>query len=202
MELARLPKSRLGGAAALLARALHDDPFSEYFFSHPRRRSGALRVLERAVIGDAWPFQHVHGAFADRELIGVTAWLPPGAHRQGLARQLRQLPRLLSVAVRFPRAVPDVIRIAEAERSIHPDIPHWWLVVVGVEPEQQGRGIGSFLVEAFNRRCDLDAIGGYLRTTNPANLPFYESHGFEVLDELRITAQAPPMWLMWRQADA
>lgn len=194
----RLRRGRLGEAAGVLARALFDDPYSAHFFPHERRRPGALRVMERAVLADAWSFREVHGVFDGGDLVGVTAWLPPGSHRQGVSRQLRQLPRLLSVAARFPGAVGDAIRVADAERRSHPAVPHWWLVVVGVDPSHQGRGHGEALVHAFVERSERDAAPGYLRTTNGANLAFYARFGFEVTDELRIGRRVPPMWLLWR----
>ncbi len=204
---ARLRRGQLSDAAGVLARALFDDPYSEHFFPDERRREAALRSVERAVLADAWPFHEVHGVFDDDDrLVGVTAWLPPGAHRQGFGRQLRQLPRLLSVAIRFPGAVGDAIRVADVERRSHVDVPHWWLVVVGVDPEHQGRGAGDALVEAFVERLERDRKPGYLRTTNPENLGFYARFGFEVIDELRIQPRTtgtsrpdvPPMWLLWR----
>lgn len=201
--LARLRRGQLGDAADVLARALFDDPYSEHFFPDERRREAALRSVERAVLSDAWPFHEVHGVFDDDRLVGVTVWLPPGAHRQGFGRQLRQLPRFLSVALRFPGAVGDAIRVADAERQSHVDVPHWWLVVVGVVPDARGRGAGGALVEAFVERMERDHQPGYLRTTNPDNLGFYARFGFEVMDELRVSAgrgrsEIPPMWLLWR----
>lgn len=204
---ARLRRGQLGDAAGVLARALFDDPYSEHFFPDERRREAGLRSVERAVLADAWPFHEVHGVFDGDALVGVTAWLPPGAHRQGFGRQLRQLPRLLSVGIRFPGAVGDAIRVADAERRSHVDVPHWWLVVVGVDPEHHGRGAGGAMVEAFVERMERDREPGYLRTTNPENLGFYERFGFEVIDELRVPArrrdrrsrpELPPMWLLWR----
>lgn len=200
LELRRLRgRGKARAAAALLGRALADDPFSVWFIPDARRRRRAVRLIERATVADAQPFGEVHGAFHDGEFVGATAWLPPGAHRQDRRRQIRQLPSLAWAAVLMRGRAADAVRIADAERSIHPDVPHWWLVVVGVDPASQGIGAGGLMVEAFVGRADADGLPGYLRTTNERNLSFYRRYGFEVRDEVRATPDAPPMWLLWRE---
>lgn len=201
MELSVRPLRRreLRSAADLLGRALSDDPFSKWFVPDPRRRARALRLIERATLADTFPFGETHGAFTEGRLVGVSAWLPPGAHHQGTMRRIRQLPRLARAAVLMRGRASDAVRVAEAEQAIHPDQPHWWLVVVGVDAGSQGLGAGTAMVACLTARADADGQPAYLRTTNPANLAFYRRHGFVPRDEVRATPAAPPMWLLWRE---
>jgi predicted N-acetyltransferase YhbS len=48
-------------------------------------------------------------------------------------------------------------------------------------------------------RADADGVPAYLWTGNPANLPYYGSHGFEVTGEAVIPGGAPN-WFMERPA--
>ena len=82
---------------------------------------------------------------------------------------------------------------------MHPEEPHWYLAMVGVDAAHQGQGLGSKLIQAGLERCDRDGTIAYLESSNPANLPLYERHGFEVLKEIRI-ADAPPIYPMLRRA--
>lgn len=186
----------------MLARALHDDPFATWFVPDPRRRARTLRLIEWAILIDCQRHGEVRGAFSHGQLLGVTAWLAPGAHRPGVIRRLRQSPQLIRALASVPGRAGDAFRVAEAERHIHPDEAHWWLVVVGVDPSHQGTGVGSVMVESLVSRADTEGAPTYLRTTNEANLAFYARFGFEVRDEVRSVPSAPPMWLLWRKPKA
>jgi GNAT superfamily N-acetyltransferase len=70
---------------------------------------------------------------------------------------------------------------------------------VGVEPESQGRGMGSALLYPVLSRCDADGMAAYLEASTPRNRPLYERDGFKVTDEFKIArGAAPTMWRMWR----
>ena len=61
-----------------------------------------------------------------------------------------------------------------------PAAPHYYLGVIGVDPDSHGRGIGTQLIRTF---CDLSAgdplsCGVYLETAQESNLRFYERAGF------------------------
>ena len=43
---------------------------------------------------------------------------------------------------------------------------------------QQSRGLGARLLWPVLERCDHERLPAYLESTNPRNVPFYESLGF------------------------
>ena len=46
--------------------------------------------------------------------------------------------------------------------------------------------------------ADADEVPAYLYTGNPDNLPYYRSHGYEVLSEA-MTVRGAPSWFMQRE---
>jgi len=56
---------------------------------------------------------------------------------------------------------------------------------------------GDALAEA-----DSDGVPAYLWTGNPDNLPYYRSHGFEVIGERRIPGGVPNWFMERAPADA
>jgi len=90
-------------------------------------------------------------------------------------------------------------RVGEAVRAFHPDAPHWYLSMIGVDPMRQGRGLGSALLEAGLARCDADGAIAYLESSNPKNIPLYERYGFEVLGVID-PEDFPPLTPMLRPA--
>jgi ribosomal protein S18 acetylase RimI-like enzyme len=65
---------------------------------------------------------------------------------------------------------------------LRPPQPYFELGVLGVLPEEQGKGYGGQLVRALNQLSENhpDASGVYVETQNPQNVSFYESLGYQV----------------------
>jgi len=77
--------------------------------------------------------------------------------------------------------------------------PHWYLLGIGVDPELQGQGIGTTLLEEGLARADASGVPCYLETSEPRNLPFYERLGFVVLEDAVLGKGGPKGWGMRRE---
>ena len=91
----------------------------------------------------------------------------------------------------------DLFPIFEQMGEFHPQTPHWYLPMIGVEPSSQGKGVGSALLQLTLANCDCDGLPAYLESSNPRNIPLYERFGFEVIGEIR-SGDAPPLFPMLR----
>ena len=120
-------------------------------------------------------------------------WLPPGVQ-----------PDEEALMAHFQRTVPEqdqdtLFAVFEQMGQYHPDEPHWYLPLIGVDPAQQGKGYGSALLKHALRRCDEDGTPAYLESSNPENIPLYRRHGFEVLGTIQV-GSSPPITPMLRRA--
>ncbi|MTI51333.1 MAG: GNAT family N-acetyltransferase [Alcanivorax sp.] len=175
----------------VLARAFVDDPFWRWLcrpedFPVRLRRGMAAQLRHLALPGRV---DHIPGA-------GAALWSPPGQWRLGLWQQLRFLPDF--AAITGLARLPGRLRGIQHIQQLHPKRPHWYLQVLGVAPEQQGRGHARRLLAPVLALCDRDGHGAFLETCEPDNLPLYRRFGFEVIREDRVAANGPPIWLMWR----
>ncbi len=77
----------------------------------------------------------------------------------------------------------------------HPG-PHWHLGPIAVAPVEQGRGIGSQMVQWFCDHVDGQGEAAFLETDKPENLRLYERFGFTVVGEAPVFGATT--WFMLR----
>ena len=82
--------------------------------------------------------------------------------------------------------------------QLHPKEPHWYLFSIGVDPHHQNEGLGSILMEHALPKSDGDGTLAYLESSNPRNVPFYQRHGFEVMQVVQV-GTSPTFTLMVRE---
>lgn len=183
---------QIGAISAMLARAFFDDPVSCYVFPDAdRRRRGLPRFFEIQLRTSYIDAGHVYTASGGA---AAALWKPPGPVTQGLAGALRLLPVAPAVGARLPAT----LRLLAAIEKRHPREPHWYLGVLGTEPDRQGRGLGSAVLRPVLERCDAEGVPAYLESSKETNVPFYRRHGFEVTGEVHAPGGGPTLWLMWR----
>ena len=135
-------------------------------------------------------FDH-ESAYVVDDFSGAALWLPPG-----VAADEAPLLALLEKTVE-PARQEAVLSMLQQMGSFHPHEPHWYLPLIGVDPAKQGRGHGAALLRHALERVDRDSVPAYLESTNPANVPLYQRHGFEVVDTIQVD-DGPPMYPMVR----
>ena len=74
--------------------------------------------------------------------------------------------------------------------------PHWYLAGIGVDPPEQRRGVGAALLGPGLEGAARERVPCVLLTNNEANLPFYRTHGFEVVREGETPRNGPRAWAM------
>jgi GNAT superfamily N-acetyltransferase len=78
-------------------------------------------------------------------------------------------------------------------------MPHWYLSAIGVEPERQGRGVATALMQPILQRADAAGLPCYLETHREANLRIYRKHGFDLVHRADLAGHAVPVWAMLRK---
>ncbi|MET9780193.1 GNAT family N-acetyltransferase [Nocardiopsis alba] len=173
--------------ARVLGRAFYDDPLYRWFFPDDETRMARSIRINALLAG----FVHVPAGQAevlrvregDRSVVrGAALWTPPGADAQGVASLLRSLPHWADLV--GPRRVPRIMRYFAQLNPPAPKEPHWHLAVLGTDPSVQGTGVGTRLLRSGLDRADAEGVPVSLETMNPANIGYYERHGFHVFHVL------------------
>jgi GNAT superfamily N-acetyltransferase len=214
-QVSRIDREHEPQAVALLACAFDRDPVSCIAAPDARQRAPYLRYGIRLLLDAALPHGHVFGAYEDGRLRGVAIWLPPGAAAHllpGAVRRLRAvtplLPhvpgvvmRLLGVLLRDPRDVLGLVRAKRRGTAAATAVPSWCLVMIGTDPEHQGRGVGRRLLQHMLARADADGTPVWLETSEPGNAALYQRFGFQAVTHAPAGRVLPPWWIMRRIPD-
>ncbi len=177
-------------AVGIIVLAFATDPAARWSYPDPHQYLSHFPAVVRAFGGRAFAQgtgHHVNG------FTGAALWLPPGVG-----------PDEETLGALVERTVAEglqgeVFAVFERMGAYHPHEPHWYLPLIGVDPARQGQGHGSALLRHALALCDRDHLPAYLESSNPANLPLYRRHGFEVLGTIQ-EGSSPPIFPMLRAA--
>jgi GNAT superfamily N-acetyltransferase len=197
-EPVRLAEGQVAAAGAVLARAFANDPFFTYVLSDPVERERLTPPFMTALTRYGLLFGEVYVTAGPVEASAI--WLPPSLIRTEEQRDRAGLTAVVSAfsdgaRARYDAVVQDHDRVRGAAQSV----PHWYLVLIGVDPARQGLGLGSLLLRAGLSRVDQDGVECQLFTEQPRNVPIYQRYGFEIAVEGDLPDEGPHFWFMRRR---
>ncbi len=163
-------------AIATLTLAFAADPMTRWSWPDPRTYLDAFPKLARAFGGAAFLKGTAHRVDGGA---GVALWLPPGVEPDGEA-----MGALMQSTLKGP-ALMDGAGIMQQMMAFHPHEPHWYLPLIGIDPQHQGKGLGGTLLDHALALSDRDGVPAYLESSNPRNIGLYERHGFERLGRIQ-----------------
>jgi hypothetical protein len=140
----------------------------------------------------------VLGAVLADRLVGVCAMTRPGFCQPGTVEKARVFPAaLIGNPIQTPLRILNWV--GEWARR-DPSQPHWHLGPVAVEPDLQGQGIGTAMLDAFCAIADSTGTQAYLETDKDENVCFYQRFGFTVLESAQVLGVLN--WFMFRSTEA
>jgi GNAT superfamily N-acetyltransferase len=191
------PEARVAGEGdldrltAVLTAAFKTDPLWSWVFPDPTD----LEVWWRFCIGSAlrYPWVWIAGDFA-----AVSVWIPPGGIELTEEEEEQVEPLVRELA--GPRT-PVVMEVLERFEASHPsDRPHYYLSLLGTDPDQRGQGLGMGLLTDNLERIDAEGVPAYLESSNPDNNARYERMGFKRVGEFTTPGGERTVGTMWREA--
>ncbi|HLK45459.1 MAG TPA: GNAT family N-acetyltransferase, partial [Acidimicrobiales bacterium] len=167
---APLTRAELHEAAAVSARAFHTDPFFEFLAPKAVPRARGLALYSLALCANLGPRARLLTARVDGRVVGVGAWLPPGAYPYRLRDQVAQGLGTLRALYRVPASITKGARYLLAIEKAHPKDELWYLQLLVCDPEHQRKGIGAALQAEVLETCDREGLPAYLETQKESNL--------------------------------
>jgi ribosomal protein S18 acetylase RimI-like enzyme len=200
VEHRALKRDEVDEAGGMLGRAFRDSPGYGAILGHlaEERRTRAITRAKTGFTAAAVRHQIADAAFVDGRLVGVALITAPGQWPLPVRVFLRHA---RGCATAGPRAIANYLRTDGHMVKRHPKEPHYYLFVLGVEPELQGRGLGRGLLARMSARADAEGVPCYLETDKERNVRLYQGAGYRVVtDETVPTGPGFRMWTMQRPA--
>lgn len=197
-NLYEIQKKDTKATGELFTRAFADDPvwkaalpgiaFDKMaaFFQGPARyglKYGTIIAPSEELEGAAmW----VHSKYAD-----MTFWrsVRSGSFLTALKLGTKNLERIM----------PIFTPLEEARRDSMKDREYIYLMIIGVDPEYQGKGYGKKLLAALLAESEQKKLPIYLETATQRNVSMYEKIGFKVIGKVVHPVINLPQWQMLRE---
>ncbi|MDQ3870061.1 MAG: GNAT family N-acetyltransferase [Chloroflexota bacterium] len=203
-DIVPLAPADLETAIGVCARAFQRDPC--LVFSVPDE--GERLRLTASLFAPVLRVYHRHGGvfgFVSRGTIeGVAVCLPPGEEATDEELGTAGLDQALEEwgETRFA-PMGSFLGAMHAVRMRVMPTPHWYCLLLAVEPAQQRQGIGGALLRYVQARAAAARVPFYLETDVPENVGYYEGHGFSVVESWPVPALggARTWGLRWEPAE-
>ena len=179
----KLEKKHIKPASLMLVRAFKDDPFNTYAFPDLEERVKKMPCAYQFLL--RYYISYGRCYITSPELEGVAVWI----HSDNLGASFWRM--IISGSIwpalkmgmgtsRRMQVLTDYIE--KKHRQLVPG-KHWYLFLIGVDPEYQGKGYASKLLNGMLSEIDKEGLPCYLETEVKKNAPIYRHFGFEVIDE-------------------
>jgi GNAT superfamily N-acetyltransferase len=186
------PEAHADAARIITDALLHDPGWLAVGPSGTRHRRFVAYRYHRAALNVVHRYgRPVYGAFRDGALVGVAATFAAGRYPPPARTFLRYVPGFLAAG---PGPIVRGLKATAVQDRGHPEDEHVFLWFLAVGPRHQRAGVGRALLARVTEEAEAPV---YLDTTNPANVPYYASAGFEEIGRGRLPRDTT-MWFMRR----
>jgi len=185
IEIRDLRPEELPAAGAVAGRALADSPmFHEVYPTNPGKRSAALGQIFGALLKGYAAHGRVFGAFGGGTLCGVCTIREPGGGQLSALEKLA-FGKAVASAVSLGYSV-SLQKVLSDLALRDPQVRHFHLGPLAVEPAYQRKGYGTALMHEYCRRVDVAREVSAAETDRKAAIPFLARFGFKELSSAAI----------------
>jgi len=180
--LLKLEKKHIKPVSLMLSRAFKDD-LKDVFPDPEERRVKTPYVNEFFLLRN---YSNSRAFITSPQLEGIAFWMHSDK------RKKRPFWRILTSGAIWPAIIIGIKALRKMQafdqyverkhKELAPN-KHWYLAVLAVDPQHQGKGYASKLLNEMLPYIDEEDLHCYLETEGEKNVSMYQHFGFEVVDE-------------------
>ena len=185
MTLLKMEKEHIKPVSLMLSRAFKDQ-FKDIFPDPEERRAKEHYVNEYLLRRD---YSYSRSFITSPKLEGIAVWIHSNMNPG------RSYWRILTSGAIWPafkmgrRAFGKVKKFGQHSRRKRKEwapAKHWFLAALAVDPQHQGKGYASKLLNEMLSNIDEEGLPCYLETEGEKNVSMYKRFGFKVIGEFTI----------------
>lgn len=179
----------------ILSQAFYSDPYYVHIMPNNNKRISQIKWWSKILL----KYTLKNGSiYVSNDYTGIAMWL--GSDKPMLDDV--QLAMFGLILFPFKVGFKNFIRLlnisAQWEKEHHKQNKrHFYLMMIGVEPSLQKKGIGSQLMLDILKKADNEKIDCFLETVTYNNVMFYKKHTFEIIGNEKFGEDCQ-YWLMKR----
>lgn len=175
-----------GRVIDILTAAFWDDPQILWFSGDGPDKETKIRAMMAFAFEERFPAGDV---FISKDENAAAIWKRDFRSRYSFP--------LFGEYLRFLRTydfsdIRDITRLDKEISKRYPiDDPYYYLWILGVHPDHQGKGLSKKMVVPVLEEAEAQNIPVYLETSKSRNIRIYEKRGFGQYDEMVVNSRDP-----------
>ena len=201
-KLVKLTKGDIKPASNVMARAFRNDPIIAYAYPNENDRQSKTPYIYEFLLSYFVRYAEVYATSKDLE--GIAVWQRHEYKKLNMTFWQIMISGAifpaLKMGVNVGRRMQPFFEYIENKRWELVPYPHWYLMAIGVDPNYQGKGCASKLINTMLTRIDKEGMPCYLETETEKNVALYQHFNFEVTEEFIVPDTELKLWAMLREA--
>jgi ribosomal protein S18 acetylase RimI-like enzyme len=186
-------------AAQTLARAFYDYSLLRYYYPDDEKREKIAYYSSASNVYTGTYRGEVYTTSVNME--GVAVWILSDYYAITFSRMIRSVPFPVILGLLrngFKQLQPVGEYLDTTHERLAP-FKHMYLLMIGVDPQHQGKGHAGKLIKPMLVRLDEEKMPCYLDTLDKKNVSLYEHLGFKLIEESTIPGTPLTCWAMLRE---
>ena len=199
-NLHQVKKDDISRATVVLAEAFKEDPLFKKLFGDAVKNSNKYTLVAKFMLKYCHKYGKVYATSEHFE--GIMAITQDRYTYMTLWRLIRSgsVFSFLGIGLKSFLSVASALSPIDGIRKKHmKNKPFAYIQIIGVTPENQGKGHGGKLLRELIAMTDEVKLPIYLETETESNVGLYERFGFKTLEKMTLSVINQPMWAMIRE---
>jgi len=194
----KMEKEHIKPAALMCDRAFKDE-FKDLFSDPKERERKSLYVHEYFLRRD---YSYNTPFVTSPKVEGIAIWIHSDKWKKRRFWRIITSGAIWQAVKIGCRAIRKMQKFDQYIERKHKELApntHWYLSVLAVDPEYQGKGFGSKLIRKMLARIDKEGLPCYVETEGEKNISMYKRYGFKVLEEFTVPDTKDTLVAMLRE---